>query len=221
MKNIFNSLFLLISSITFAQSSASGLDVKAYIGIQNNFFVDYDRKMKKENGYIIPVDNNDGRHSLFQKNSIGTVHGVYISYRFNKNNGIGIDYSKTENTGLYDEYINYTNGNVLIDQMKLKHINNTFSIIYSRYNILKNFNAGIGLGVIFTDQQEIMIGKFGPITTIQNFRWSMINVPIIVNYYFYNKNNIKVGIEARTDWTPTYSGEFENIMLYPTLGVSF
>ena len=212
--------FILLFPLSLL-SQNSKFDTKVYFGVQNNFFVDYDRKVNRDNNYIKPIEEMNGVYDLMQKNSIGTVYGAIVNYNFNENNSIGIDFNRTDNFGKYNigYTVNPVNYNIDIENMKLKNINNSISLIYGRNNIIKNLNLGLGIGFTFSDMQEITVNGYLSNIYITTRKWTELNVPILINYNFINNNKIKFGIETRANFTPIIGG-FENLMLFPFLNIS-
>lgn len=217
MKKYLLTVLSVVSTSLLAQNSK--FNVNVYYGAQNNFSVDYDRHVNKTGSSINPiVDEGPGFVDFFQKNSIGTVYGGGFHYKFNEKNGIGIDYNQTENTGKYNvsyvlmpedfgfEFINF----------KIRQKNRNLSLLYTRYNIFKNFNAGAGVGFMFSDMQEVSIaGPLGYII-LENSNFTDLTVPIFVNYTFINNAYFKLGVEARTNYVYTLES-FEDIMIFPFL----
>ena len=113
------------------------VETNIYFGVQQNFFVDYDRAVKESEGYLQPIEEIG--YDFFQKNSIGIIYGATAFFVFNEKNKIGVDFNRTENTGRYNfSYTGPTNYEVHINNMKLKHINNSISVIYKRKDIINS-----------------------------------------------------------------------------------
>ena len=91
---------LLIISTSLAKGQNTRIETNIYYGIQNNFFVDYDRTVDKSEGYFQPIQEIG--YDFYQKNSIGTIYGATVFYIFNSKNKIGVDFNKTENNGRYN-----------------------------------------------------------------------------------------------------------------------
>ena len=216
MKKYLLTALTVLSTSLFAQDSKFHANI--YYGVQNNFAVDYGRPVNKTGSSIDPIDYEaPGYIDFFQKNSLGTVYGASFSYKFNENNGLGIDYSQTENTGKYNAsyVVMPAEFGFVFDDYKIKQKNRNVSLIYTRYNIFKNFNAGAGIGMMFSDMQEVTLGAPVGYINLENQIYSELNFPVFVNYTFINNQYFKLGVEARTNYV-LHLG-IEDVMVFPFL----
>ena len=108
------------------------------------------------------------------------------------------------------------NYEVYVNDMKLKHINNSISVIYKRQDVLKNFDVGIGVGLMFSDMQELSV-NVNRIDIVTRY-WEDFIVPVVLNYNIIENNNLTFGAEVRTVVVPIYPS-LENIMFTPYLNV--
>jgi hypothetical protein len=212
MKILITILLGIITNFVFAQDSK--IEARIYKGIQNNFFVDYDRLVIKTNGYISPI--NDVSLDLFQKNSLGTVSGLGFFYAIDKKNKIGFDFTRSQNSGWYDlEYDSRTTGFFVdILDLRLKNNNNTISLIYTREGVYKNLNFGTGIGIILSNRQEIFI--FDGSINVGTRKWQELSIPVLVGYDIIKRDLLNFGIQTRINVTPIVGG-IEDLMIFPYL----
>ena len=217
MKHLFFTVILLTCNLVIAQNK---FETKLYFGLQKNNHAAYDREIVKKDGFIVPINEYSGNIELLQKNEIGTMYGINFTYKFKGRNGIGFDINQTQNTGSYKSnyFIHPINYEIIFDEIKLNYSNINFAIIYHRYQIIKNLNAGIGIGYLVNDSQ--IISLYNDAMILSNYIWTELNFPLMVSYDIIKNDYLQVGIEARTNITPIIGG-VEDYMLYPYLKINF
>ncbi|GGE13646.1 hypothetical protein [Psychroflexus salis] len=208
MKSKLIIISLLFSILTFAQedkSFISKFEIAANYGPAGNFFVDYGRDMNTNNDLIEPIYSEVfDEFQLYQKNFIGTSGGINITYNFNNKNAIAFSFDRTLNYGKYNGVPVLNNGTpVIINDIKLRHLNHFYSLTYRRSLDKKNtFYASLGIMYIRMNQAEIQVGLSDNLVIIEerNYDNSLLEEGGVVfglEKYFYKSGKFDVGIQSK------------------------
>lgn len=226
-KTTLNFIFLLLSFMTFAQESSQRFSVSINYGPAYNFFVDYGRPVNKEDGYFIPPVDVFGGFELYQKNSIGTIGGVNLSYIFNKKNEIALGYTRELHYGKFKGTITLDNGTpVFVEDIKLRHLNEFFELNYKRaLNHKLNWYISVGFYVLNPSQAEIEINPILNYIEIEERNDKNSNLQeggfsLGLEYYFYQSGKFYLGVSSKLYFTAS-TGEFETFAITPLLQYRF
>jgi hypothetical protein len=220
-------IVLFITQISFAQEKSSRFSVSAYYGPAYNFFVDYGRPVNKEDGYFIPPVDPLGGLELIQKNAIGTVGGLQVSYRFKTRNRFSIGYTREQHIGKFNGMVTLSNGTpVFVNDIRLRHLNEFFELNYKRA-IGKSLNwyFTIGFYVLNPSQAELHIYPSQNFVEISERNNKNSNLQeggfsLGAEYFFYQSGQFQFGVTSKLYFTAS-TGEFETLTFSPLLKYKF
>ena len=218
---------LVITSSIYSQENKSRFSISAHYGPAYNFFVDYDREINKEDGYFIPPVDVLGGLELIQKNRMGTIGGIQISYAFNKKNSISIGYTRELHIGKFRGDVILDNGTpVFVRDISLRHLNEFFELNYKRtVGKSGNWFLSAGIYVLNPSQSEITIYPQQNFIDIRERNNKNSNLQeggfsIGSEYYFYKSGKFQLGLNSKLYFTAS-TGEFETFTFTPILKYNF
>jgi hypothetical protein len=154
MKNSILFILLFLSINVFSQEKKWRFSI--LYGMEYNFFVDYGFKNEIIDGYNQPV-NRTISLDFIQKKPLGIQYGFVLSY-VNQKNHISLSYERGENVGVYKGSVLIDNVSFSLDNYKIHHVNNYFSM-FIKHNI---YNKGklywkLGWYYLNSQQEEIAV----------------------------------------------------------------
>lgn len=206
--------FLFYSTVMFSQKEKK-IAIEINYGLNGNFFVSsYDEV------------GGPATKRFLNKNFIGTVGGLEMTYALNKKSRIGLAFAQSRNS----KEINYSGNVIPIDiiNFHITHINKFFQLFYDR-NFSKKIpglNYQVGLFYLRMNQQEIEIAdqlNGWALVEERNYKTNKLEEGgAFFGIHFVKKIDTKfdLGIKSRVYYTISTSS-FEAITLTPTLTYHF
>lgn len=186
MNKITLSLFFL--SLCGLCQGQSKFSLQVNYGVNGNFFVrSYDESSRNSNSVF-----------LLKKNFIGPASGIELNYKISRKSSLGIGYARTVNSGKKNYYVSDNQLNVLINDFKVRNIDNFYFIQYSR-SIIKNapnFKAHLGMVIMTDSKQEIIIDNANKIVEVDERTYS-------------NSNSIEAGVLGGLEYSKHIDTKFE------------
>lgn len=219
-------IIICFTSTMFAQDKSSRFSVSTHYGMAYNFFVDYDREINKENDIFIPPTDIFGRYELIQKNKVGTIGGVQVSYTFNKRNSLSIGYTRELHVGKFRGEFILDNGTIIdVEDIKLRHLNEFFELNYKRAIGNNNWYLTVGIYVLNPSQAEIDFNPVSNYISIEERNNDNSNLQeggfsLGTEYLFYTSGNFDLGLNSKIYFTAS-TGEFETFTFTPILKYNF
>jgi len=191
--------------------------------------VNYDEKVIKENGVIIPLYNEIfDQFELYQKNFIGTSGGFTITYNFNPRNAIAFSFDRNMNYGKYNGSPTLSNGTpIFIDDIVLRQRNHFYSLTYRRsLNKKNNLYASLGINYLRHNQAEIKIAISDNFVEIRergfkNSGFEEGGFVLGLEKYLYQSGQFELGIQSKLFLLTSNPDLIETITLTPVLRFKF
>lgn len=229
IKLLLFTLFLISTAVAqeMNQGFFSKFEIAVNYGPAGNFFLDYGRDLKIDDGTIEPLYSEIfDEFQLYQKNFIGTSGGVDITYNFNEKNAIAFSFDRTLNYGKYKGAPILDNGTpVFVNDIKLRHLNHFYNLTYRRSLDKKNsFYMSAGITYVRMNQAEIGIGLSGNYVNIRerNYDNSFLEEGgflLGLEKYFFTSGKFELGIKSKA-FLLTSTG-LEAITFTPVLRFNF
>ncbi|MCM5529933.1 hypothetical protein [Parasegetibacter sp. NRK P23] len=210
-------LFFFTTHITFGQQKKGRVSISANYGLTGNFFV---RSYDEQNG---PTD----KQYFYKKNFIGSAAGLAVTFQVSENSGLFLEYSRTINTGKksYEGSLNSTS--VMIEDFRLRHVNNFFQLGYVRNFKMANafIQAQAGVFMLTDQKQLISIERWDNLISIsetnaENSGSKEAGVFLGGEYSFKLDTKVDFGIRTRGYFLVS-TGTFEALTLTPVLRYNF
>ena len=206
-------VFIILSVTKIEAQQGNKLSIEASYGLQGNFFVRSYEELGRPDGT-----------AFLNKNFIGTIGGLEMSYQVTKMSSISLGYAQSTNNRKIN-YINSLNGvGVYIGDFEIKHESRFYQFNYQRSLSKKftHFKLELGLYYLRTQQQEIIIGNY--VTFEQrNYANSYLEDGGISAGFQYKvkiDTHFDFGIRSRIYYTVS-NNQLEAISLTPTLAYRF
>jgi len=206
--------FLMILSFTkIGAQQGNKLSIEASYGLQGNFFVRSYEELGRPDGT-----------AFLNKNFIGTIGGLEMSYQVTKMASISIGYAQSTNNRKIN-YINSLNGvGVYITDFEIKHESRFYQFNYQRSLSKKytQFKLELGLYYLRTQQQEIGIGNYVAFEQ-RNYANSYLEdggISAGFQYKIKIDTHFDFGIRSRIYYTVS-NNQLEAISLTPILTYRF
>ncbi|MGZ8544597.1 MAG: hypothetical protein ACXWV0_04840 [Flavisolibacter sp.] len=212
-------LFILLAfclNITNAQTN-SRLSLEINYGLNGNFFVgSYDEQ-----------GGPQGKTYFFNKDFIGTIAGIELTYQLNDRSRLGLAYARSINK----ETINFdgtvSGVDVIIRDFQIRHINNFYQLFYDRSfsRKLPALHYQGGIFYLRMAQQELEIANFMNAVNMdeRNYKNSRLEEGgVFAGLHFskYIDKKFELGIKSRVYFLAS-TGTFEAVTLTPTLTYHF
>lgn len=210
-------LFFFAAHVTFGQQQKGRVAISANYGLAGNFFV---RSYDEQSG---PTD----KQYFYKKNFIGSAAGLAVTFHVSESSGLFLEYSRAINTGK-KSYTGSLNGtNVMIEDFRLRHVNNFFQLGYLRNFKIENalIQAQAGAFMLTDQKQLISIEGWDNLISIretnaENSGSKEAGVFLGGEYSF--KLDTKVDLGIRTlGYFLVSTGTFEALTLTPVLRYNF
>lgn len=233
MTNFSYVLILLVSIMSFSQENNKLnenqiFDIELSYGPQYNFFVDYGRDFKIEDGIILPFTSFTGEFNFYQKRALGTYFNASFSLRLGGRNYLEIGHSRTLNRGTFNGGILFSNETeVSLDDFQLSHRTHFYSLAYKRaFDKNSRYIVSIGISHATFQQSEIIISPAANFVAIdernnENYNLSEGFVNLGFQYNIYREGNFDIGIKTKTYFVASAGFELEVWSLAPTLKYHF
>ena len=203
----------ILSATTIKAQQSKKLSIEASYGVQGNFFVRSYEELGRPDGT-----------AFLNKNFIGSIGGLEMSYQVTKMASISIGYAQSTNNRKIN-YINSLNGvGVYITDFEIKHENRFYQLYYQRSlsKKINHFKLELGLYYLRSQQQEIAIGNYVAFEQ-RNFANSYLEeggVSAGFHYKIKVDTHFDFGIISRIYYLIS-TNELEAISLTPTLTYRF
>lgn len=207
-------LFLLI--ISFEPSEAQKFDklrIQVNYGLNGNFFVrSYDERTFA-----------NGATQFLNKNFLGRIGGIDLSYKIGRNLLLGIGFDRSSNTRVVS--FQPQTAPVFIRDFTISHWNNFYNLLLTKEIIRKKyiFLPSIGAYYLRSQQQEIDVSNQGVSFDQRNFKNSRLEeLGALAAFEFQYQIDTRTYLGVRTRFYFTVStGTPEAITLTPTLSYHF
>lgn len=207
-----------ISTITICQTKNNRFAMEINYGLNGNFFVNsYDE-----------VNNGPTNHTYFyNKNFLGTVAGIELSYNFNSYKSIFLGFSNSSNRGKKNYSGNFKGVDISIRDFHIFHQDQFYQLGYDGKLFKKKLNLRFNVGLLYLQSQIQTIGleNFDNFIEIDesNQRNSNSNEAGFFGGLSYSKKidtKFDLGLKAKIYYLASVSS-FEAITLTPTLSYHF
>jgi hypothetical protein len=205
--------FMILSVTKIEAQQGNKLSIEASYGLQGNFFVRSYEELGRPDGT-----------AFLNKNFIGSIGGLEMSYQVTKMASISIGYAQSTNNRKIN-YFNSLNGvGVYITDFEIKHENRFYQLYYQRSlsRKINHFKLELGLYYLRSQQQEIGIGNNVAFEQ-RNFANSYLEEGGISAGFHYKikvDTHFDFGIRSRIYYLIS-TNELEAISLTPTLTYRF
>jgi hypothetical protein len=204
---------MILSVTKIEAQQCNKLSIEASYGLQGNFFVRSYEELGRPDGT-----------AFLNKNFIGSIGGLEMSYQVTKMASISIGYAQSTNNRKIN-YVNSLNGvGIYIGDFEIKHESRFYQFNYQRSLSKKytNFKFELGLYYLRTQQQEIAIGNYIAFEQ-RNFANSYLEEGGISAGFHYKikvDTHFDFGIRSRIYYLIS-TNQLEAISLTPTLAYRF
>ncbi len=205
--------FMILSVTKIEAQQCNKLSIEASYGLQGNFFVRSYEELGRPDGT-----------AFLNKNFIGSIGGLEMSYQVTKISSISLGYAQSTNNRKIN-YINSLNGvGVYITDFEIKHESRFYQFNYQRSLSKKytHFKLELGLYYLRTQQQEIIIGNYVAFEQ-RNYANSYLEdggISAGFQYKIKIDTHFDFGIRSRIYYTVS-NNQLEAISLTPTLAYRF
>ena len=208
--------FLVIGCSAFSQDH-SKFSLEINYGLNGNFFVrSYDE-----------LGGPANKTYYYKKDFIGSIAGLNFQYKINGKNAVFMGYERSINIGKKNDAQRINGVDVFIDDFKLRHLSNIFSLGYDYMIQAKksNYKIETGLTIITDAQQTLGLENWDNMVSIEERNYKNSNLMeggTFLGFGFSRKidSKFELGIKSRVYYLISVSS-FELITLTPTLSYTF
>jgi hypothetical protein len=189
--------------------------VSVNYGLSYNPQMDYSRNPNKKDGFFEPIIEPTGT-IMFQKNKIGRVYGLGLSYYLNELNSIELAVDQTESFGKYKTAFFDGVSVTSFDEFRLRESLTYHQLIFK--NSFKKDKLQLGLGLFFEKSTSQTVSIDNAIR-IEERKRNELGIVGAVDFVILKGNNIEFVIKSKTFYTISLA-LFESIYVAPSLKVS-
>ena len=218
MKNLFIFLILIFFSLTGLCQKTKRFSFEINSGLNGNFFV---------NDYEEFNGNPNSQTYFFDKNFVGTVYGLQLSYQFKNLSSLFIAFAQSTNMRKANYWRNVQGVDVAIRDFRLRYIDQFYQIGFEKAfsEKMPNFKFNVGLVLCGTQEQTVRIENWDyyMIMDERNYRNSGLSEGGVFGGISIKKKidtKFELGLKAKVFYLASVS-TFEAITLTPTLNYNF